>query len=61
MRDIDRIKPFMEELTKLWERVPDQRFGQLISNVLRNRDPFYIEDDAAMKCFKEFFRNGGNR
>ena len=32
MRDKARIKPFLEEIEKIWSEVPDWRFGQLICN-----------------------------
>ena len=58
MRDINRIKPFLEEIEKLWEKVPDWRFGQLIVNVLGTckKDPFFYEDDEMLELWKEFFK-----
>lgn len=38
MRDPERIRPFLERLAELWERSPDQRFGQLIMNLCRPGD-----------------------
>ena len=29
MRDKNRIKPFLERLEKVWNEVPDWRFGQV--------------------------------
>ena len=58
MRDIKRIKPFMEELTKIWEeQAPDWRFGQLMSNVLNSmpNDPFFYEEKDMLKYFKDYF------
>ena len=58
MRSIERIKPFLEKLGKIWkEQCPDWRFGQLMSNVLNSfdRDPFFIEEDEMIKKFKEYF------
>lgn len=61
MRDIKRIKPFCEELERLWLRVPDWRFGQLISNffgdVLASEgsvDLFFIEDDKLKEYIKKY-------
>jgi hypothetical protein len=34
MRNKNRIPKFLKELEKYWQKVPDWRFGQLISNVL---------------------------
>ncbi len=58
MRDIKRIKPFLEEIEKLWEKVPDWRFGQLIMNVLGTckKDPFFYEDDEMLELWKEAFK-----
>ena len=58
MRDIKRIKPFMEALAEIWKKeVPDWRFGQLMSNVLNSfeKDPFFIEEDEMLERFKKFF------
>lgn len=33
MRDIKRIKPFLEKLEKAWNFSPDLRFGQLLINM----------------------------
>ena len=54
MRDPNRIYEFCNQLAEVWSKVPDWRFGQLVVNVL-GTDPFYIEDDKAMECFKMFF------
>lgn len=59
MRDKARIKPFMEELTKLWEeKCPDWRFGQLMSNVLNSmpNDPFFPEEPEMLEYFKNYFK-----
>jgi hypothetical protein len=56
MRDPERIKPFLETLEKCWMRMPDWRFGQLISNfqLQVNQDLFYIEDDVMEKLLKGY-------
>ena len=58
MRSPDRIKPFLERLEKVWLRVPDWRFGQLMSNVLNSmqRDPFFPEDDEMIEYFENYFK-----
>ena len=55
MRDKNRIKPFLERLEKVWNEVPDWRFGQLVCNALNSipKDPFYVEDDEMIKYFEE--------
>ena len=57
MRDINRIEPFMNELTEIWYTVPDWRFGQLIENFkkfARVEDLFYIDDDKMLEILKQF-------
>lgn len=64
MRDPNRIDKFCDELNRLWHKVPDWRFGQLISNVLgayvdeTKRDIFFPEDDEILAFFKNYFRDG---
>ena len=57
MRNKDRIPEFLTELQKYWEKVPDWRFGQLISNVLGTckRDPFFYEENEMLDVFDKFF------
>ena len=53
MRDLNRIKPFMEILTELWLESPDLRFGQLIHNIAykvrKDGDIFNVEDDELLR------------
>ena len=50
MRNPNRIPEMIELISKVWERYPDLRLGQLIINAALPRDPcpqvFYIEDDV---------------
>lgn len=56
MRDPKRIREFCAQLAEIWEtQCPDWRFGQLISNVFSG-DPFYLEEDAAMKMIRDYFK-----
>ena len=53
MRDPKRIDKFCDLLKEIWKRVPDWRFGQLISNLGRQLEwtPggfFYVEDEEFM-------------
>lgn len=65
MRDPDRIRKYCGRLAELWEKVPDWRFGQLMSNVLgayvseTNRDIFFPEDDELFKFFDTYFSGYG--
>ena len=52
MRDINRIQPLMERLIVAWERHPDLRLGQLVSNASPNRDSFNIEDEALIRVIE---------
>ena len=59
-RDINRIEPFMQELTKIWkEYAPDWRFTQLIENIWESLSeeniPFYMEDDKLLDKIKKYF------
>lgn len=61
MRSPERIDKFCDELKVLWHKVPNWRFGQLMSNVLgavyrrTDLDPFYVEDDEMLSALKETF------
>lgn len=53
MRDPKRIDEFCDLLKEIWKRVPDWRFGQLISNLGKQLEwtPggfFYAEDEEFM-------------
>ena len=56
MRDPNRIKPFLSEIEKVWNKVPDWRFGQFMVNWLMylEKDHFYYEDDKMLKELKNF-------
>lgn len=58
MRDKNRIRPFLDRLEKVWSKVPDWRFGQLLCNVLNSMDraPFYAEDDEMIEYFEKWFK-----
>lgn len=58
MRNKNRIKPFLERLEKVWNEVPDWRFGQLMCNVLNSMpiDPFHIEDKEMIEYFENFLK-----
>ena len=58
MRDINRIKPILKEIEKLWLQNPDFRIGQLIYVIARTREStpklFYMEDDEFLLKLNEF-------
>ena len=65
MRDPNRIDKFCSELARCWHKVPDWRFGQLISNVLgeyvaqTKKDIFFPEDDELLSFFLQYFFQEG--
>lgn len=56
MRDPNRIPIVLSALNDLWQKVPDWRFGQLISNFYAyiGKDLFYTEDEQYIKLIKDF-------
>lgn len=65
MRDPKRIDTFCDELKAIWHRVPDWRFGQLMSNMFgeyvgeTGQDIFFTEDNEMMKFFRKFIDKYG--
>ena len=63
MRDPNRIKLLLEKLEKVWMKSPDLRFGQLLENLISDRDHnscciFYLEDEMLEnELDKEFAKN----
>ena len=65
MRNPNRIDSFCTELAKIWHKVPDWRFGQLICNVFGEmaadgHNPFFPEEDEMLDYFKKFFKISEN-
>lgn len=62
MRDVNRIKPFCDELATLWSKYPDLRFGQIMSNFARymqfehKQDIFFMEDKELLNVLREQLR-----
>lgn len=60
MRNPNRINKFCEELRKMWHRVPDWRFGQLMSNFLGDvctqsgKDIWFIEEPEMLEYVKSY-------
>lgn len=64
MRDPDRIQAFCNRLAKAWRRLPDWRFGQLMSNALgemaaNGRDPFFPEEEEMIKFIEAYCEKYG--
>ena len=55
MRDINRIDVFCDRLKKVWKENPDQRFFQLINNIMScyGSDMYYIEDNEAIDIIEK--------
>lgn len=62
MRNPKRIDEFCARLAACWHKVPDWRFGQLMSNILgeyvaeKKRDIFFPEDDEMIEFFEDYFK-----
>lgn len=59
MRDVKRIKPFLERIEEVWtNHFPDWRFGQLMNNLQRyaENDLFYYEEDALIELLDKFVK-----
>ena len=54
MRNPNRITPFLAIIERVWWKVPDVRFFQLISGVTKGEDLFYMEDEEAIKLITAF-------
>ena len=57
MRNPARIDVFCAHLAKLWKsNCPDWRFGQLVTNLMRTKDIFYLEEDEMLDYIEEYFK-----
>ncbi|MCR5224533.1 MAG: hypothetical protein K6C34_00445 [Alphaproteobacteria bacterium] len=61
MRDVHRIEVFCNDLKRIWKRLPDWRFMQLMSNFFsyslsEGRDPFFMEEDKAISRLDEYVK-----
>lgn len=54
MTSSERIPQVLDAVRRLWEKTPEQRLGQLITNLshwkLGTACPFYIEDDDIIEA-----------
>ncbi|KFZ25994.1 MAG: hypothetical protein KQ78_01959 [Candidatus Izimaplasma bacterium HR2] len=58
MRDINRMKLFLEKLEEQWKEFPDWRFGQLMYNFMSTMgDPFYWEEEVFLEKLEIFIDN----
>ena len=60
MRDPKRIQPMLDLIKQIWERSPDLRLGQLISNATVDVDDedrlYHIEDEELAEKLKVLYR-----
>jgi uncharacterized protein YihD (DUF1040 family) len=55
-RNPKRIPKILKELSKVWQKYPDLRFGQLLMNCYINgTDLYYIEDEQLIKKLNEVY------
>lgn len=54
MRDPERIPVILGRLRKVWEKNPNLRLGQLITNVFG--DAYYIEDEKLVEALESFYK-----
>lgn len=55
MRDPKRINKVLAAIGEVWEKNPDLRLGQLLSNVYRDPSLYYIEDDKLVEGIKKYY------
>ena len=60
MRNPNRVKPYCDTLTSIWQMVPDWRLSQLMINAIRaytneyGHDPFYMEDQEFLMYLLDY-------
>jgi uncharacterized protein YihD (DUF1040 family) len=58
MRSVNRIKRILSKLSALWEKEPDTRLGQLLSNLAHQKnDLFYFEDEELEAAIEKEIQN----
>ena len=60
MRNPGRIKIICERLASEWQRLPDWRLGQLMSNIFVEKDCFYMEDNEFIEYVNNFINKVKN-
>ena len=56
MRDKYRIDAILNQVQEIWKNYPDLRLGQLLLNVARDPELYYIEDEELIKKLKEYYK-----
>ena len=57
MRPINRISNVLDRLSKIWEKYPDLRLGQLLLNCFSDPLLYYIEDDKLIESLESYYLN----
>lgn len=55
MRNPQRIPKILDELKGVWSTFPDLRLGQLLLNVLNDRELYYVEDKDLLKYLRDHY------
>ena len=55
MRDKHRIDAILTELQSIWMNFPDMRLGQLLLNVSKDPELYYLEDEELIERLKDFY------
>lgn len=56
MRNKNRIDAIINELEKIWVNYSDLRLGQLLLNVIKDPELYYLEDEELIKKLKEHYK-----
>ena len=54
MRDPKRIPEVLHDIQRVWEAFPDLRLGQLILNVIPEKQLYYMEDAELVHLLLDF-------
>ena len=55
MRDPNRIDGVLAAVGEVWEKCPDMRLGQLLSNVYTDPTLYFIEDDKLVEGLTKYY------
>ena len=55
MRSADRIPDILDRISKIWEKYPDLRLGQLLLNCFSDPLLYYIEDDKLIEALESYY------
>lgn len=53
-RNAEHMATVLQELVRVWQKYPEQRLCQLIVNVTKKDDPFYVEDKELLTRLSEY-------